>query len=226
MERETLKQAAADAALEQILHRLEPDTIIGIGTGSTVNHFIDALAAHRGRFDGAVSSSEASAERLRNCNIKVYDLNAVNAIPVYVDGADEINPRLEMIKGGGGALTHEKILAAAAQEFICIADAGKQVEMLGNFPLPVEIIPMARGLVARKLAAMGGNPAYRQGFVTDNGNIILDVHGLDISRPVALEEELNQLTGAVCNGIFARRPADRLLLASEAGVQESTRPHP
>ena len=226
MDRGTLKQAAADAALEQVLSRLETDTIIGVGTGSTVNCFINALAAHRGRFDGAVASSEASAECLRDCGIAVYDLNAANAIPVYVDGADEINLRLEMIKGGGGALTREKILAAAAREFICIADAGKQVDMLGNFPLPVEVIPMARGLVARALATMGGNPVYRQGFITDNGNIILDVHGLDISRPAALEEKLNQITGVVCNGIFARRPADRLLLASESGTEEITAPGP
>ena len=226
MDRNALKQAAAAAALEHILPRLEADTTIGIGTGSTVNYFIDALAAHRGLFDGAVASSEASSARLVECGIAVHELNAVNAVPIYIDGADEINPRLEMIKGGGGALAREKILAAAAAEFICIADAGKQVELLGDFPLPVEVIPMARGLAARALAAMDGNPVYRRGFITDNGNVILDVHGLDLSRPAALEAQLNQVTGTVCNGIFAQRPADRLLLASESGVEEITATRP
>jgi ribose 5-phosphate isomerase A len=209
------KRAAAEAALTYV----EDDMVVGIGTGSTANHFIDLLAAIKGRIDGTVASSEASAERLRGHGIRVFDLNSVDQLPLYVDGADESNERLELIKGGGGALTREKIVAGSADKFVCIADDSKLVDVLGAFPLPVEVIPMARGLVARELVRLGGHPALREGFTTDNGNIILDVHGLQILEPAKLEGEINQIPGVVTVGIFARRPADVLILGGEDGVR-------
>jgi len=219
MTQDELKQAVAAAAVEEL-----PDAaIIGVGTGSTANFFIDALAARRDRIRGAVASSEASAERLRKIGIAVLDLNAVSELPVYVDGADEIDFELAMIKGGGGALTREKIVAACARRFVCIADRSKRVRTLGRFPLPVEVIPMARAHVAREIARYGGEPRLRDGFVTDNGNVILDVHGLQISEPVRLESELNQIAGVVTNGLFARRGADLLLLGTPDGVQRYRR---
>lgn len=213
------KKAAAEAAIKYV----DPYAILGVGTGSTVNFFIDALAPMAGRIKGAVSSSTASTKKLAALGIPVFELNDVDEIPVYVDGADEINPRLEMIKGGGGALTREKIIAAAAGRFICIADAAKVVDQLGAFPLPVEVIPMARSYVARELAKLGGRPAYRIGFVTDNGNHILDVSGLDLSVPAQMEERLNNMAGVVANGLFARRRADVLLIGEDAGVRVVTR---
>ncbi|GAB3285037.1 ribose-5-phosphate isomerase RpiA [Parahaliea aestuarii] len=219
MTQDELKQAVADAALAYIEPRLEDDTILGIGTGSTANLFIDALAAIKGRIGATVSSSEASAERLRRHGIPVYDLNAVDQVDFYIDGADESNRALQLIKGGGGALTREKIVAAVAREFICIADESKLVHTLGDFPLPVEVIPMARGHVARELVKLGGDPVYREGFVTDNGNIILDVHNFPITQPLATEQKINGITGVVTNGLFALRPADVLLLGTSAGVE-------
>jgi len=210
-----MKQAAARAALAQV----PDDSVVGVGTGSTVNHFIDGLAKIKGRIEGAVSSSKASAERLRQHGIRVFDLNSVDEIPIYVDGADEITRRMHMIKGGGGALTGEKILAAVARKFVCIADAGKLKEVLGAFPLPVEVIPMARSLVGREMVKLGGHPWLREGFVTDHGNIILDVHGLTIVDPVELEGAINQIPCVVTNGLFARRRADLLLLGTAGGVQ-------
>ncbi|AJD46609.1 ribose 5-phosphate isomerase [Isoalcanivorax pacificus W11-5] len=215
MDQNAMKKAAAVAALAYI----EPGTVVGVGTGSTANYFIDALATLKDRIRGAVASSDATAERLRQHGIEVLELNSVDALPVYVDGADEVNPHREMIKGGGGALTREKIVAAVADQFICIADGSKRVERLGAFPLPVEVIPMARSYVARRLAGLGGQPKYREGFVTDNGNIILDVHNLDMSRPLKLEEQLNNITGVVTNGLFALRPADVVLLGTAQGVE-------
>jgi ribose 5-phosphate isomerase A len=213
------KKAAAEAAVRHI----DPDAVLGVGTGSTVNFFIDALAPLRHRIPGAVSSSEASTRRLEALGIPVLDLNDVDELPVYVDGADEVNHRLEMIKGGGGALTREKVIAAVARRFVCIADAGKRVNTLGAFPLPVEVIPMARSHVARELVKLGGRPVYRMGVVTDNGNQILDVAGLDLGAPALVEERLNNITGVVTNGLFARRPADLLLLAGAGGVEELRR---
>lgn len=218
MTQDEKKKAAAKAALDYV----EAGTVVGIGTGSTANHFIDLLAAIRGRIEGTVASSEASAARLRHHGIPVFDLNAVDEVAVYVDGADEANRHRQLIKGGGGALTREKIVAAVARKFVCIADDTKLVDVLGAFPLPVEVIPMARGHVARQIVKLGGNPIWRDGFVTDNGNIILDVHGLSIVDPVALEGELNHVTGVVTNGLFARRPADVLLLGGEGGVRTLT----
>ncbi|MCL6415679.1 ribose-5-phosphate isomerase RpiA [Aestuariirhabdus sp. Z084] len=220
MNQDELKQAVANAALEAIRPKLERESIIGIGTGSTANCFIDALADVKQLFDGAVASSEASAERLKSHGIPVYDLNSVNSIQFYIDGADESNDRLELIKGGGGALTREKIVAAVAEEFICIADESKLVPVLGSFPLPVEVIPMSRSYVARELVKLGGDPVYRDGFVTDNGNLILDVHNLQITVATTLEEQINNLTGVVTNGLFAVRPADLLLLGTQDGVKE------
>ena len=215
----TQDEMKAAAALEAL--RFVDGGLIGVGTGSTVNHFIDGLGTVRQRFDGAVSSSEASSERLRALGIEVVDLNEAGELALYVDGADEADPRLNLIKGGGGALTREKIVAAASRTFVCIADHSKLVDVLGSFPLPVEVIPMARGYVAGRLGALGGKPVPREGFVTDNGNQILDVHGLRISDPAALEGEINQITGVVTNGIFALRPADVLL----AGHREWCRDH-
>ncbi len=216
MTQDQLKQAAALAALDHLVD----DSIVGVGTGSTVNFFIDGLANRRQRIRGAVSSSEASSARLRAHGIQVFELNEVDHIPVYVDGADEIDHSFAMIKGGGGALTREKIVAAVAERFICICDASKRVATLGRFPLPLEVIPMARAQVMRQLRQLGGEARLRAGFTTDNGNEIIDVAGLQISDPVALESELNQIVGVVCNGLFARRGADLLLLAAPGGVQQ------
>lgn len=213
-----MKKMAAQAALEYV----ETGTVIGIGTGSTANHFIDGLAAIKHKIDGTVASSEASAKRLEAHGIPVLDLNSVDELSVYIDGADEANQYLHLIKGGGGALTREKIVAAASRKFVCIADESKLVDILGAFPLPVEVIPMARSYVARELVKHGGQPVYREGFTTDNGNIILDVHNLEIMEPVKLEEELNNVPGVVTVGIFARRPADVLLLGAPGGIKTLT----
>jgi len=209
------KQAVAKAALKYI----EDNTIVGVGTGSTVNHFINLLATIKHRIEGAVSSSNASAELLRKHHIPVLELNSVDEISVYVDGADETTRHLQLIKGGGGALTREKIVAAVSKSFVCIVDDSKLVDTLGKFPLPVEVIPMARSYVARTIARMGGKPVLRDGFVTDNGNVILDVHNLTILNPAELEMQLNQITGVVTNGLFAMRPADILLIADNESVQ-------
>lgn len=213
MSQDASKRAAAEAALSWV----EEGTVIGIGTGSTANFFIDALAGMKDRIKGAVASSEASAERLRSHGIPVLDLNDTGTLPLYVDGADEVNGHRELIKGGGGALTREKIVAAASERFVCVVDETKLVKRLGAFPLPVEVIPMARSYVARKLAALGGQPAYREHVVTDNGNIILDVRNLDIGRAIPLEEKLNNITGVVTNGLFALRPADVVLVGRRNG---------
>ncbi len=210
-----MKKAAAIKALEFIRN----DTIVGVGTGSTVNYFIDALATIKNNIEGAVSSSEESSKRLKAHGIEVFDLNNVDVLDVYVDGADEITKHMSMIKGGGAALTREKIVAAVAKKFICIADDSKQVEVLGNFPLPVEVIPMARSYVARELVKLGGDPVYRQGVITDNGNVILDVHNLSIIDPKKLEADINAIVGVVTNGLFAIRGADILVLGSEDGVK-------
>jgi ribose 5-phosphate isomerase A len=220
-----LKAAVGKAAADYIKPHLETDSIIGVGTGSTANCFIDALAGFKHLFDGAVASSEATAERLKSYDIPVYDLNSVVELEFYVDGADEINHQLEMIKGGGGALTREKVVAAVAKEFVCVADESKLVDDMGQFALPVEVIPMARSYVARELVKLGGDPVYRKGFVTDNGNIILDVHHLKMTAgssfaPKLLEKNVNQLTGVVTNGLFAVRPADTLLLATQEGIKQ------
>ncbi len=220
MQREELKKQSAAAAVQSILPRLRNSSVLGVGSGSTVDLFIDQLAPHRHLFDGAVAASENSARRLAEHQVPVHDLNSVDEIPVFVDGCDEIDAMLQMIKGGGGALAREKVLGYAAREFLCIADHTKYVDALGAFPLPVEVLPMARSLVARTLVGMGGVPVYRQGFVTDNGNVILDVRGLELHPAVEMERRLNDISGVVCNGIFALRPADRLLLATQDGVQE------
>ena len=215
MTQDEQKRAAAKAAIQYV----PAGCIIGVGTGSTANYFIDELAGIKQNLEGAVASSETTARRLRDRGIEVLDLNSVDELPVYVDGADEITEHLHVIKGGGGALTREKIVAAVARKFICIADQSKLVPILGKFPLPVEVIPMARGYVAREITRLGGQPALRQGFTTDNGNVILDIHGLQILDPVELESTLNQITGIVMNGLFARRGADILLLSSENGIR-------
>ena len=219
MTQDELKQAVADAALAYIQPRLENDTILGIGTGSTANLFIDALGAISGQVNATVASSEDSAARLKSHNIPVYDLNSVDCVDFYVDGADESNRSLQLIKGGGAALTREKIVTAVSKEFICIADESKLVHTLGQFPLPVEVIPMARSYVARELVKLGGNPVYREGVVTDNGNVILDVYNFAIPQPLATEERINNITGVVTNGLFALKPADVLLLGTTDGVQ-------
>ena len=223
MTQDQLKQAVAQAALDHILPTLDSKSVIGVGTGSTANFFIDALARHRMEFDGAVASSDATAERLKQHGIPVYELNSISELEYYVDGADESNARLELIKGGGAALTREKIVAAVARTFICIADQSKLVERLGAFPLPVEVIPMARSHVARELVKLGGDPVYREGVVTDNGNVILDVHNLLIGHAPELESRINNIVGVVCNGLFAARPADLLLLGTAEGVRRLTR---
>lgn len=215
MNADQMKKAAAEAAIEYV----ENGMIVGIGTGSTANHFIDLLAGIKGRIDGTVASSEASAQRLHGHGIPVMDLNSSGPIPIYVDGADEATRHLHLIKGGGGALTREKIVAQAAKTFVCIADGSKLVDVLGAFPLPIEVIPMARGLVAREIVRLGGQPILREGFTTDNGNIILDVHNLQIMEPVKMETEINQIPGVVTVGLFARRPADVLILGSAEGVK-------
>lgn len=216
---DALKRAVAEAALAHV----RDGEVLGVGTGSTANFFIDGLKPIRHKVKAAVASSEATKQRLEAIGIEVVSLNEVDHIGVYVDGADEINAALEMIKGGGGALTREKIVAALADKFVCIADDSKWVGQLGTFPLPIEVIPMARSMIARELVKLGGSPVYRTGFVTDNGNVILDTYNLDIRNPVELETRLNNLVGVVCNGLFARRPADVLLLGGNAGVKTITR---
>ncbi|MDH3934961.1 MAG: ribose-5-phosphate isomerase RpiA [Gammaproteobacteria bacterium] len=218
MTQDELKKMVAEAALEYV----EPGTVIGIGTGSTANHFIDCLAGIKHKIDGTVASSNASAERLAAHGIPVLELNSVSELSVYVDGADESNHQLHLIKGGGGALTREKIVAACSRKFVCIADGSKLVDMLGAFPLPIEVIPMARSMVARELVKRGGQPVYREGFTTDNGNIILDIHNMEIMEPVKLEQELNDIPGVVTVGLFAKRPADVLLLGTADGVKKLT----
>jgi len=213
MTQDELKQQAAIAAMDY----LPGGGVIGVGTGSTVNHFIDALATVKGRYEGAVSSSDASTARLKSHGIPVLDLNAAGELEVYVDGADESNRHLQLIKGGGGALTREKIIAAASKQFVCIADESKLVDVLGRFPLPVEVIPMARSYVARELVKLGGTPVWRENFVTDNGNLILDVHNLEIMEPAKLESTINGIVGVVTVGLFAHRGADVLILGSDKG---------
>jgi ribose 5-phosphate isomerase A len=213
-----LKRQAAQAAISYIAPKLDSKSIVGVGTGSTANCFIDELAAIKHTFDAAVASSEETHKRLAAHGISVLDLNAAPRLDVYVDGADEIDQACNMIKGGGAALTREKIVAAAADEFVCIADDSKLVTCLGSFPLPIEVIPMARGLVARALVALGGNPIWREGVITDNGNIILDVHGLTIDKPLELEARINNVAGVVCNGIFAQQAANVAFLAGKSGI--------
>ncbi|MEK7779176.1 MAG: ribose-5-phosphate isomerase RpiA [Pseudomonadota bacterium] len=215
MTQDEQKRAVAAAAIQYI----PIGSIVGVGTGSTANYFIDELAKIKHQIEGAVASSDATAQRLKEHGVEVLDLNSITDIPVYVDGSDEITEHLHMIKGGGGALTREKIVAAVARKFICIADQSKLVEVLGNFPLPIEVIPMARSYVAREIVLLGGQPALRQGFKTDNGNVILDIHGMRIMNPVELETKLNQITGVVTNGLFALRPANVLLLGTDSGVK-------
>ena len=219
MTQDEMKLAVAQAAVEYIRPRLSTDSIVGVGTGSTANFFIDELAKIKHLFEAAVASSEATAERLKGYGIDVYDLNSVSELEVYVDGADEFDPYMNLIKGGGAALTREKIVAAVAKEFVCIVDASKQVDLLGDFPLPVEVIPMARSYVAREIVKLGGMPAYREGVVTDNGNEILDVYDLSIENPKALERALNGIVGVVTNGLFAERGADIILMGTQDGVE-------
>ena len=214
MNADAMKKAAAEAALAYV----EPGMIVGIGTGSTANHFIDFLASMKNQIDGTVASSVASAKRLEGHGIRVMNLNEAGQLSLYVDGADESNAHLQLIKGGGGALTREKIVAGASDKFVCIADDSKLVNVLGKFPLPIEVIPMAQALVARELVTLGGNPVLREGFTTDNGNIILDIHGLEILNAVELESKINQIPGVVTNGLFAIRPADVLILGGANGV--------
>jgi ribose 5-phosphate isomerase A len=218
MTQDELKQAVARAALDYVVE----GEIVGVGTGSTANVFIDALAGMKNRIKGAVASSEATRKRLEGHGIQVFDLNDLAELPVYIDGADEINVEMHMIKGGGGALTREKIVAAVARKFVCIADGSKLVPVMGKFPLPVEVIPMARAQIMRELASLGGTPVLREGFITDNGNLIIDLKGLEIVDPVALETRLNQIVGVVTNGLFACRPADVCLLGTREGVQTLT----
>jgi ribose 5-phosphate isomerase A len=215
MNQDELKERVARDALKHVVE----DAIVGVGSGSTVFKFIDALASMKNRIEGAVAASEASAARLKSHGIRVVDLNSVNELPVYIDGADEVTEHLQMIKGGGGALTREKITAAVARKFVCICDGSKLVPVLGKFPVPIEVIPMARSHVARELVKMGGHPQLRQGFTTDNGNVVLDCHGMTLLDPPKTESDLNQIAGVVTNGIFARRPADVLLLAEASGVK-------
>jgi len=219
MTQDELKQAVVREAIKHVVE----DAVIGVGTGSTANVFIDELAKVKNRIAGAVASSEKSAERLRGHGIRLFDLNGVDELPVYIDGADEVTEHLAMIKGGGGALTREKILAAVAKKFVCIADESKLVPVLGKFPLPVEVIPMARAYVARQMVRLGGQPKLREGFTTDNGNIVLDVWGLSILNPVELETAVNNIPGVVTNGLFARRGADVLLLGTREGVKTIAR---
>ncbi len=219
MTQDELKQAVARAALDYIRPQLENDSVIGIGTGSTANCFIDVLASIKGQINATVASSEASAQRLRDHGITVYELNSVDQVDFYIDGADESNRALQLIKGGGAALTREKIVTAVAKEFICIADDSKLVHTLGAFPLPIEVIPMARSYVARELVKLGGDPVYREGVVTDNGNIILDMYNFSIEQPLAVEQKINGITGVVTNGLFAIKPADVLLLGTGEGVK-------
>lgn len=222
MTQDELKQAVGQAAVDLVVAQMPEGKVIGVGTGSTANCFIDALAPYKARFSGAVASSEATRQRLAQHGFSVLDLNQVQEIPFYVDGADEVDAGLHMIKGGGAALTREKIVAAVASQFICIADGSKLVPVMGKFPLPVEVIPMAHAYVARELAKLGGIPKLRQGVITDNGNVILDVHGLEINDPVGLETKINQIVGVVTNGLFAARPANVLLLGTATGVRTIT----
>jgi ribose 5-phosphate isomerase A len=219
MTQDELKAAVAREAIKHVVE----DAVVGVGTGSTANFFIDELAKIKNRISGAVASSDRSADRLKGHGIRLFELNSVNELPVYIDGADEITEHLAMIKGGGGALTREKIVAAVAKKFVCIADESKLVPVLGTFPLPVEVIPMARAYVARQMVKLGGQPRLREGFTTDNGNIVLDVRGLSILNPVELEAKINDIAGVVTNGLFARRGADVLLLGTKAGVLTRTR---
>ncbi len=214
MDQDEMKREVAKAALKYV----EIDTIIGVGTGSTANFFIDELATMKNKIEGAVASSEATAERLRGHGIEVFDLNMVDQMSVYIDGADETNKHMHLIKGGGGALTREKIVAAVAKKFVCIIDESKEVGVLGKFPLPVEVIPMARSYVAREIVKLGGEPVLRDGFTTDNGNLIIDIHSMDIMEPVKFENQLNSIVGVVTNGLFAARPADVLLVGTPNGV--------
>jgi len=214
-DQETLKKLAAEKALEFI----ESESIIGVGTGSTVNYFIESLAKIKHKIDAAVASSKASADRLRALGIPIADLNSTGGISLYVDGADEVNSAKQMIKGGGGALTGEKIVASAAKQFVCIVDSSKQVDILGSFPVALEVIPMARSLVGREIVKLGADPVYRRGFITDYGNVILDVHNLKILEPIKMEELLSTLPGVVTCGIFAKRPAEIVIVASQAGIQ-------
>ena len=219
MNQDELKQAVAREAIKHVVE----DAVVGVGTGSTANFFIDELAKIKGRVSGAVASSDRSAERLKGHGIRLFDLNSVNELPVYIDGADEITEHLAMIKGGGGALTREKIVAAVAKKFVCIADESKLVPVLGKFPLPVEVIPMARAYVARQMVKLGGQPELRANFTTDNGNVVLDVRGLSILNPADLEVAINNIAGVVTNGLFARRGADVLLLGTKTGVRSIAR---
>jgi ribose 5-phosphate isomerase A len=219
MDRDAMKKAAAEAALDYI----EYGDIVGVGTGSTADHFIDALAGIKAKLDGAVASSEASAQRLQQLGIPVLDLNTTGDLRIYVDGTDEATRHLHLIKGGGGALTREKIVAEASEKFVCIADDSKLVDVLGSFPLPVEVIPMAQSLVGRNVVKLGGVPVLRDGFITDNGNIIIDIQGLNIVDPVAMEAELNKIPGVVTNGLFARKPADLLILGGGEGISTLSR---
>ena len=223
MDQNELKKAVAQAAANYVRDRLDDRFVIGVGTGSTANYFIECLAEFKYDISATVASSEESARRLRALQIPVIDLNSAPEVSIYVDGADEANAYLHLVKGGGGALTREKIIAAAAKEFVCIADGSKLVDVLGRFPLPVEVIPMARSYVARQIVKLGGDPVYREGFITDNGNIILDVHNMSIVDPRALETQLNQITGVVTNGLFSLRPADKLILGTKGGIKTLTR---
>ena len=222
MDQDALKKQVADAALQSVSDHPDDLLVLGIGTGSTAEHFIQGLATIRHRVDTTVSSSERSAKLLQDMGFSVTDLNAVSRVDIYVDGADEANEQLQLIKGGGAALTREKIVAAVAERFICIADESKRVATLGAFPLPVEVIPMARSHVARELVKLGGQPVWRENTITDNGNVILDVHGLHIASPIELEGQINDITGVVCSGLFALRPADELLLGTPEGVLRLT----
>lgn len=223
MDQNQLKKAVAQAAANYVKDRLDERTVIGVGTGSTANFFIECLGAFRHDIHATVASSEETAKRLKALQIPVIDLNSAPEVTVYVDGADEANSFLHLIKGGGGALTREKIIAAVAREFVCIADGSKLVSVLGQFPLPVEVIPMARSHVAREIVKLGGDPVYREGFITDNGNIILDIHNMSIVDPRTTESQLNQITGVVTNGLFALRPADKLILGTKDGLKTLTR---
>lgn len=219
MTQDELKKLVAEAALEYV----EPDMVVGVGTGSTVNYFIEALAKIKGRIEGAIASSVATESRLRALGIPVLDANAFTSIPIYIDGADECNAFLQLIKGGGGALTREKIGAALAKKFVCIIDESKMVRQLGkSFPLPIEVIPMARSYVAREMVKLGGDPIYREGFITDNGNVILDVHNLNILEPIKFEETVNNITGVVANGLFAKRSADLIIVGEKTGIKKVT----
>ena len=222
MDQNEMKKAVAAAAAKYVEERLEESTVIGVGTGSTANYFIECLAPFKNRIHSTVASSEQTRKMLLALGIPVFDLNSVDEVTFYVDGADEANAQLHLIKGGGGALTREKIIAAVAKEFVCIADQSKYVPVLGSFPLPVEVIPMARSHVGRAIVLLGGDPVYREGFITDNGNQIIDIHNMDIVDPRELEQQLNQITGVVTNGLFAIRPADLLILGTRDGIRTFT----